>query len=1081
MSRPQVLLGNNCARYAAGQDPLGGGGTKQKSGGNVVRVKESVLRVCAFNANGINDFSKRECLMRELKDGCVDVCGVGETHLLGSGVWDGESEHDLWGGEGWVVWSGLDAGYKRKKKEGVAVILSERLRKCVKNYGCVDSRIVWCECKIGIDRYTFMCVYAPVNQETGKGAEENRKFWNKVNKCIRERQECTQVILVGDMNGRVGNEEIEGIVGKWGVEGRNMNGDFLLEVCAEREMFLANTFFEHRHIHRYTWHRGEGEQEQKSLIDYAMMDSGLKGRILDSKAVRGMLTGSDHYTVLTKVRIRKEWKYERKERKLTVERINVRKLNEECNATKYKDILKETIKDMDVMIDLGNTVDEVWKGTRDSMIKAAEKVCGKKTFKMWKKKGNAWFSKEIEEIVKKKKEFRKSMLQKNIPRETRDARKEEYKNLKQRVKRAIQDAKRKTDEAYGRKISEQFLNDRKAYYRAVKEARGKKTESVSGGRMRDMNGEVVEGDGVVKVWKDHFSSLAVKSRGKAKISSIGMERGRINRVVESQISREEVKEAINRLKMGKAAGVDNIPGEMLRYGGEEAVDIMHRLCKLAWEKESVPEDWRKAVIVPLYKGKGSKEECKNYRGISLLSIPGKVHARVVTQRLQKITDDKIGEEQGGFRKGRGCVDQIASMRLLVEKYLAKNRKLYAAFMDLEKAYDKVDWEGLWDVLTVYGVGGKLLMAVKSFYRNAMANVKVGDKLSESFEVNVGVRQGCVMSAWLFNIYMDGVIRECRAVSMGVGARLESEGRTWKILTCLYADDAVLLAENAEELQRVVTDFDRVCEKRKLKVNVGKCKVMVFERRMHETIDFKEKYRIKKEHKKSCKIKLKNEVLEEVESFKYLGAVLCKYGKMESEIKERKMQGRKVIGELDSILKGRMVSQEVKKSLRNSVLLPTLSYGSETWTASDEDLFKLRAVEMSFFRMAAGMNRLDGPSNREVYESFGMEEQALGIDCGVVEWIKRSTLRWYGHVQRMDEDRMPRKIYGSQVSGTASSGRPPMVWEKKVEKYIEEKLPRSGRGIVARAKEACLDKVAWRRFCHGHPLVGVSQGEARRRR
>ena len=700
---------------------------------------------------------------------------------------------------------------------------------------------------------------------------------------------------------------------------------------------------------------------------------------------------------------------------------------------------------------------------------------------MYKRKGNAWFSREIGELVKKKKEVRKSMFQRNITRETKAERRQEYKNLKQRVKRTIQDAKSKADEEYGNQISEKFLRDKKSYYRAVKEARGKKTENVSGGRMKDIHGEVVEGDNVVTVWRDHFSNLAVKSGRKANISTMGMERGRINRVDNKQISREEVKEAINRLKMGKAAGVDHIPGEMLKYGGDEAVDIMLRLCELAWETESVPQDWMKAVIVPLYKGKGSKEECKNYRGISLLSVPGKVYARVVVDRLQKVTDDAIGEEQGGFRKGRGCVDQIASMRLLVEKYLAKNRKLYAAFMDLEKAYDKVDWEGLWEVLTVYGVGGKLLMAVKSFYRNATASVKVGDKLSESFKVNVGVRQGCVMSPWLFNIYMDGVIKECMAGSMGRGAKLESEGREWKILTCLYADDAVLLAESAKDLQRVVTDFDRVCEKRKLKVNAGKCKVMVFERRMHETIDFKTKYIIKKDHDKNCKIKLRNEDLEEVESFKYLGAVLCKYGKMECEITERKLQGRKVIGELGCILKGRTVSQEVKKSLRNSVLLPTLTYGSETWTASEEDLAKVRAVEMSYLRMASGVNLLDGLSNSEVYASFGMEEQAVGIDCGVAEWIKRSTLRWYGHVQRMDEDRMLRKIYGSQVSGTASCGRPPMVWEKKVEKYIEERLPRSGRGIVAQAKGACLDKVAWRRFCHGYPLAGVSQGETRRRR
>ncbi len=108
----------------------------------------------------------------------------------------------------------------------------------------------------------------------------------------------------------------------------------------------------------------------------------------------------------------------------------------------------------------------------------------------------------------------------------------------------------------------------------------------------------------------------------------------------------------------------------------------------------MPDDWKKAIIVPLYKGKGSRNECGSYRGISLLSVPGKVYGRIVTKRLMEVTEGKVGEEQGGFRKGRGCVDQIFAMERLVEEYLGKNKKLYAAFMDHEKAYDRVDREAL---------------------------------------------------------------------------------------------------------------------------------------------------------------------------------------------------------------------------------------------------------------------------------------------------------------------------------------------------------------------------------------------------
>ncbi len=133
---------------------------------------------------------------------------------------------------------------------------------------------------------------------------------------------------------------------------------------------------------------------------------------------------------------------------------------------------------------------------------------------------------------------------------------------------------------------------------------------------------------------------------------------------------------------------------MLKYGGRIVVDWMMWICNLAWEQSKIPEDCRKAIIVPLYKGKGNREEWNNYRRISLLSVPGKIYGRILNARTTKVTDNSVGDEQGGFWKGRGCIDQISAVKILVEKYLEKDRKLFAALMDFEKAYDKVDRKGL---------------------------------------------------------------------------------------------------------------------------------------------------------------------------------------------------------------------------------------------------------------------------------------------------------------------------------------------------------------------------------------------------
>ncbi len=124
--------------------------------------------------------------------------------------------------------------------------------------------------------------------------------------------------------------------------------------------------------------------------------------------------------------------------------------------------------------------------------------------------------------------------------------------------------------------------------------------------------------------------------------------------------------------------------------------------------------------------------------IDIDSVPGIMYGRIFTERLMEVTEGKVSEEQGGFRKGRGCVDQIFAMKRLVE-YLGKDKKLYAAFMDLEKAYDRVNREALWSVLRIYDVGGQLLQGIQAFYKEANACVRVGGEFSDSFAVEVGVR------------------------------------------------------------------------------------------------------------------------------------------------------------------------------------------------------------------------------------------------------------------------------------------------------------------------------------------------------
>ncbi len=117
-----------------------------------------------------------------------------------------------------------------------------------------------------------------------------------------------------------------------------------------------------------------------------------------------------------------------------------------------------------------------------------------------------------------------------------------------------------------------------------------------------------------------------------------------------------------------------------------------------------------------------------------------------------------------------------------------------------------------------------------------------------------------------------------------------------------------------------------------------------------------------ECEKECKMILNSEEMEEVHEFKCLGSVMCKHGGTEGETRERALQGRKVVGSLRRIIIGRGVSMKVKRDLRNTVMVPTLTYASETWAWNESQRSRVQAVEMSYLRSTCGVNRIDGMSN-----------------------------------------------------------------------------------------------------------------------
>ena len=167
-------------------------------------------------------------------------------------------------------------------------------------------------------------------------------------------------------------------------------------------------------------------------------------------------------------------------------------------------------------------------------------------------------------------------------------------------------------------------------------------------------------------------------------------------------SMDELSKALKQTNSGRVSGKDGIQAEIYKAAGPRAMEVFLDIIQRIWDQEKMPKNLCDALIVALYKNKGSKADCGNYRGISLLSIAGKIFARIILKRLIAVSDTNLPEAQCGFHSGHSTVGMIFTVRQVQEKCLEQNFDLYSVFIDLTKALDTVNREALWDVLACYG-------------------------------------------------------------------------------------------------------------------------------------------------------------------------------------------------------------------------------------------------------------------------------------------------------------------------------------------------------------------------------------------
>ena len=200
-----------------------------------------------------------------------------------------------------------------------------------------------------------------------------------------------------------------------------------------------------------------------------------------------------------------------------------------------------------------------------------------------------------------------------------------------------------------------------------------------------------------------------------------------------RFSREEVVKAIRKMKVGKAVGPSEVSVKMIAMSGEIGIVVMVELCQGVLDGRGMPDVWVMSVVVPIFTGKGDAMNCTAYRGVKMLENAMKIVKKVLERRLRLMV--KVDEMQFGFMPGKGTIDVVFNLRRLQED---KKRKLYMCFIDLEKAFYRVARKVLEYAMRKKGIPEVMVRAVMSLYEGAKTKVRVGQELSEEFEVKVGV-------------------------------------------------------------------------------------------------------------------------------------------------------------------------------------------------------------------------------------------------------------------------------------------------------------------------------------------------------
>ena len=988
------------------------------------------MRAATWNVRTLRHDGGCEQLALSLLQYRVDVACLQELRLPGCGSIDLRTPHPIDSEDSLsshrLLFSGPRDG-SGQAGVGIAVTQSSQ----VLLWKPVSHRLAYARIAAAPINLSMITAYAPTNcaDDVDKDA-----FYAELSNLIAAVPRSDVLVLAGDFNARVGarlSHEMKHVGPFVYNETRTDNGDRLTELAVSNDLCLISTMFRKKRHRLVTWK--SNDHRTVSQIDHLLVSRRWRSSVMDvSTHWRKLTLCSDHALVVSQFRVR----LCRRPKAQLPPKIDVAKLSQPAVQSCFQVALANRLATLDDNETAG--IDNQWHDLATAMSGAAVESIGR-----LKHRTKVWITRRSLDAFKKRTDAR-----------DRGASREELRQLNRRVTEAV----RRDRNEYFAQIAEECNNAARAgnsrkLFQTVKRLAGKRAV-VSDSLCASDGTELKSTEEKVARWREYFTTLLNCAPPSRPLEGLTVEDPM--QLPDGPPSAAEIAAVIKTLRNGKAAGGDGLAPELYRYGGNALIERLEMLLHNVWETERIPSAWRTAVIIPLHK-KGDRAVCSNYRGISLLSIALKILEAVLLRRLRPKYDEKIAREnQAGFRVSRGCCDQIFTLRQLIEMRYEYRKPTILVFIDFKAAFDSVDRSAIWAVAESVGVPAKTIRVLKGMYTDTLCRVRAYGSMSDSFVVDTGVRQGGVLSPFLFNMLIDCVMRIATA-EPGVGG-VDVQGQTERLYDLDYADDIVLLAESEKEAQLLLDRVSQTAARVGLVINSAKTKVMACSTSLVP------------------KISLDGAVLEVVDYFTYLGSRLAPNGDASGEIRIRIGKASSVFLPLSKPLWGRRdVLLRVKRRVFDACVLSVLLYGCETWGTKSEDNRRLSSFIFRGFRR---MLRIPVTARVPNADLAAMANWRLPIE-GV---LRERRLRWCGHVLRMDGARLARRVLLAEPRWLSDWRRPAVGPRLSWRRLVGQELADCFRCLRARHRRSvgqgladslrCLDmrpglwRDSWPRQCVG---------------